>query len=116
MFLKRGSFGLHQLQSFSAGSVSGFNRHAGLNTPVGVVDISWMESAAGFHDVSPDPYDYVFTVQRAIVCDLPNRNSDAFPKVEIHKFNGNLSLPSRGTLSGSHYPYGYQSKKRQGFG
>lgn len=97
-FQRKGSFGLKQLESFTASRVAGFNKHAALNTPVGVVDISFMEAAAGYHDLSPDPYDYVFTIQRAVVADIPNRNSDAFPRVELHKFNGGMSQPTWATF------------------
>ena len=80
--------------NFNTARIAGINRHAALNTPVGEIDISWMEAAAAFHDVSPDPHDYVFSVERAVVADIPNRNSDVFTRAEIHRFNGNLSLPA----------------------
>jgi hypothetical protein len=99
MFQRTGGYGLKQIETFSNARIAGVNRYAALNTPVGVIDISWLEAAAAFHDVSPDPNDYVFSIQRAVVADIPNRNSDAFTKAELHRYNPNLSLPVWATFN-----------------
>lgn len=89
-----GNVSMKTLDSFSGARVAGVKRHAALNTPVGEIPIGWMEAAASYHDLCPDPYNYVFSIERAVVVDIPNRNSDGFIKSEVHKFNGNLSLPT----------------------
>lgn len=87
MFERRGSVGQKQLQVFSAARTAGVNRHAALNTPVGQIDISWLEAASAYHRVSADPNDYIFSINRIVVADIPNRNMDAFPAAELNRYH-----------------------------
>lgn len=100
MFKRFGSYGLKQLDTFTPARIAGVKKHAALNTPVGEIDVSWLESAAAFHDVSPDPYNYSFSINRIVVADIPNRNSDAFPKAEIHRWNANTGTQVWKTFEG----------------
>lgn len=99
MFKRTGSTGLRQLDSFSLSRTAGVARTGSLNTPIGVVDISWLESAAAFHELSSNPDDYVFSIQRAVVADIPNRNGDCFSRQELHRFNHSNASPVWGTFN-----------------
>jgi hypothetical protein len=99
LFKFKGSTGLRQLDSFVLPRTASIKRTAALNTPIGVVDISWLEAAAGFHDLSPNPDDYVFSIQRAVVADIPNRNGDCFSRQELHRFNHSNASPVWGTFN-----------------
>jgi hypothetical protein len=100
-FIRIGSYGIKQLETFSGlARIAGVNRHAAINTPVGEVDITWLESAAAHYHISPDPYDYNFSINRIVVADIPNRNSDAFSRRELHRFHQTAGKPTWQTFVG----------------
>jgi hypothetical protein len=76
-----------QLETFMAARTAGLNRYAALSTPIGTIDITWLEAAAAYYKISPDPNTYVYSVNRIVVADVPNRNSDAFPTEELQRFH-----------------------------
>jgi hypothetical protein len=102
MFHRTGSWGTGRQdeRTFGAKELFGINRHAAINTPIGEVDITWLEGAAAEYKISPNPYDYVFSINRIVVADLPNRNMDAFPKAELHRFNLTVGKPTWQTFMG----------------
>lgn len=98
-FFKTGSIS-KQERSFNSKEIFGIRRHAAISTPLGEVDISWLEGAAAEYKISPNPHDYVYSINRIVVADLPNRNMDAFPKSEIHRFNLTVGKPVWQTFIG----------------
>lgn len=99
-FLRLGSYGIKQLETFSPARIAGVRRHAAINTPVGEVDISWLEGAAAHYHITADPYDYVFSINRIVVADIPNRNSDAFMREELLSFHVTAAIPVWQTFRG----------------
>jgi hypothetical protein len=58
-----------------------------LGNQCGALDVTWLRSASQAYDISPDPRDYVIVELPIVTADIPNRNMDAFPYVELTSFN-----------------------------
>lgn len=98
MFYKKGSnytqVSCNHVASVSIGDI-GFNKRAGftkmssVDVPnFGVVDLTFLEAASQHHQISDDPYDYKYSINRIVVGSIPNRNMDCFPTNELAKWNG----------------------------
>jgi len=51
------------------------------------LDISWLRFAADTYKISADPRDYVIVEVPLVTADVPNRNMDCFPFVELTRFH-----------------------------
>jgi hypothetical protein len=58
-----------------------------VNYPTHEIDISLLPAASEVYHISPDPKDYVIIPVPILSVDIPNRNMQAFPLVEVSSFD-----------------------------
>lgn len=58
-----------------------------------VIQVDWLAQAAETYRVSADPRDYVIAEMPLVTADVPNRNLDCFPLVELTRFCHKLGRP-----------------------
>lgn len=64
------------------------------------VDYSWLPLCSDTYEISPDIQDYIFVQVPIITADVPNRNLQAFPFLEITSWDVNQGCPVYKTFIG----------------
>lgn len=64
------------------------------------IDYSWLPLCADSYQVSPNIQDYVFVQVPIISCDVPNRNLQSFPFLEVSSWDVNQGKPVYKTFIG----------------
>lgn len=64
------------------------------------IDYSWLPLCADSYQISPDIRDYVFVSVPIISCNVPNRNLQSFPFLEVSSWDVNQGKPVYRTFIG----------------
>jgi hypothetical protein len=74
-------------------SRDGKMRIAGDGLYTGALDVSYLKFCSDAYDISPDPRDYVIVDLPIVEADIPNRNMDSFPYLELVSWNAVAKTP-----------------------